>query len=173
MILALVSFVAIAAAPATAQHQVAPPRPTAVPAKPTVVPPAARRSRPVSAKSAAHAVEKIVVALGAHHEHSSPLHNLPAGKTPAPVPPASPQRIVVHPAARPPAASAAVEPALSPQLPRRPVPWPAREVAVQWPPPPKRVEIDWPADQARPVTLRWNAATILSELPAEPASLDR
>ena len=166
--LAIAVVSAIAATPAGAQHQVAPPKPTAVPAKPTVVPKATRRGKP-PLKSAAHAVERIVVALGARHEHSSPLHNLPAGKTPAPPPP-TPQRIVVHPLPHPAPPRATIE---APELPRRPVPWPARQVAVQWPVPPKRIEMDWPADRARPVTLRWNAATILSDLPAEPAALDR
>lgn len=178
VLLAVAVLSVLASAPAGAQHTAtpaaghavtaappkpaaAPDKPTAAPAKPIVVRAASRRGRP-SPKSAAHAVEKIVVALGARHEHASPLHNLPAGSKPAP-----PQRRAVN---RPPAVPRPL--VMAPQLPRRPVAWPARDVAVQWPAPPTRVEMEWPADQVSRATLRWQATTILSDPPAEPASLD-
>lgn len=134
---------------ASAKPVVAPPKPTAVTAKPTVVPvahtavpalpaadskadkPARTRRGAASLASAAHAVEKIVVALGAQHEHSSPLHNLPAGRIPAAAPRA------VRPPVRQPAAEATPPP-------RRPISWPAREVRVQWPSASPRTEVEWP-----------------------------
>jgi hypothetical protein len=167
----------IVPAAAGAQHAGSDEKPAVVVGKPTVEPPkpaadatvqvkkfttAPRRARKPVPNSAAHAVGRIIEALGARpqHDHSSPLHRQPAKAAPPAAAPSSalatrttPARPVA-PVPRPPAASARRRVAPPPLVPRREIDWPARIVAMQWPAPPPRIEMSWPAEAPAESTTR-------------------
>jgi hypothetical protein len=173
---AALMFLACSIGPASADAQHIGPdeKPAVVVGKPAVEPPkpaadatvevkkfttAPRRGRKPAPNSAAHAVGRIIDALGARHQHdhSSPLHRQPAR---AAAPATAPSSAVATPrtparptGARPRVAAVPRRSAVLRPLPRREIDWPARIIAMQWPAPPARIEIAWPAEALEPSTL--------------------